>query len=105
MGAGAPSKYNQKYHDPWAFSLACDGKTDEEIAAAMGVSERTINRWKFVYKKVLQPVVDESGKPVVDKHGKPKFKENSVSVLDENGEKMLTSFGEQLFLGKSIGNY
>lgn len=76
----APPKYNPKFHIPWGFSLACDGKTDEEIAEAMRVSERTINRWKFLY--------DENGKP----------------ILDENGEKKLSPFGEELFRGKAIAD-
>ena len=39
-------KYNPDYHDDWAWSLAAMGATDKEIATAIGVSERTINRWK-----------------------------------------------------------
>lgn len=39
-------KYNPDYHDDWAWSLAAMGATDNEIATAIGVSERTINRWK-----------------------------------------------------------
>ena len=41
----SPYKYDPKYHDPWVFSLAIKGATDEEIAEAMGVSRRTIMRW------------------------------------------------------------
>lgn len=38
----AKPKYNAPYHDNWAWSLAAMGATNEEIALAMGVSERTI---------------------------------------------------------------
>ena len=40
-----PYKYDPKYHDPWVFSLAIKGATDEEIAEAMGISRRTVMRW------------------------------------------------------------
>ena len=40
-----PYKYDSKYHDPWVFSLAIKGATDEEIAEAMGISRRTVMRW------------------------------------------------------------
>jgi len=39
-------KYDPKYHDPWVFSLAIKGATDEEIAEAFGVHRRTIIRWQ-----------------------------------------------------------
>ena len=42
----AQPKYNADYHDDWAWSLAAMGATEEEIADAMGVSKRTIGRWK-----------------------------------------------------------
>ena len=35
------SKYNEKYHDDWAWSLAIKGATNEEIAEAFGISVRT----------------------------------------------------------------
>ena len=43
----ASYKYDPKYHDPWVFSLAIKGATDEEIANAMGISRRTIMRWSI----------------------------------------------------------
>lgn len=41
----AKPKYNKDYHDDWAWSLAAMGATNDEIAAAMGISKRTILRW------------------------------------------------------------
>ena len=38
-------KYDPKYHDAWAFSLAIKGATDDDIAKAFGVNRRTIMRW------------------------------------------------------------
>lgn len=42
----ANPKYNADYHDDWAWSLAAMGATDDEIALSIGVSVRTIHRWK-----------------------------------------------------------
>jgi len=39
-------KYNAKFHDDWAWSLAALGATDDEIAEAMKISVRTLYRWK-----------------------------------------------------------
>ena len=41
----SPYKYDAKFHDAWAFSLALKGATDEEIAEAFGVARKTIDRW------------------------------------------------------------
>lgn len=104
MGAGAPPKYNAKYHDPWVFSLACDGRTEEEIADAMHISRMTVDRWKYVWEKKYVPVLDKEGKPVLDDKGKPLSKPKMFPVLDENGEKKLSSFGEELFRGKNVAD-
>lgn len=41
-----PSKYNPKYHIPWAKSLAMEGKTENEIAVSMEVAPSTFKKWK-----------------------------------------------------------
>jgi transposase len=38
-------KYNEKFHDAWAFSLAIRGATNEDIADAFEVDRKTITRW------------------------------------------------------------
>ena len=45
MGAGRPTKYNPKYHVPWATSLAMEGLTNDEIADRMGVASSTFRKW------------------------------------------------------------
>lgn len=42
---GRPTKYEEKYHVPWARSLARRGLTIEEIADAMEVAKSTIYEW------------------------------------------------------------
>ena len=73
---GAPTKFNPEFHIPWGWSLAIRGATDQEIADEFHVSERTINRWKYVY--------GEDGKP----------------VIGPDGEKELSEFGKALLMGK-----
>lgn len=64
------TKYNPDYHIPWAWSLAIKGATDAEIADAMDVSVRTINRWKFEMDKNGKVVVDADGSKVLSPFGK-----------------------------------
>ncbi|MCI8442556.1 MAG: helix-turn-helix domain-containing protein [Provencibacterium sp.] len=60
----APLKYNAQYHDAWAWSLAIKGATDKEVAAAFGVTQRTINRWKKDYPSFLEAL--QAGKDAAD---------------------------------------
>lgn len=46
-----PSKYNSKYHVPWAKSLAMEGKTEQEIADAMEIARSTLNKWRSENKE------------------------------------------------------
>ncbi|GHU51727.1 hypothetical protein AGMMS49975_06090 [Clostridia bacterium] len=39
--------YRSEFHDPWAWSLAILGRTDVEIAEAMGISRKTLSAWKY----------------------------------------------------------
>ncbi|MCL2453089.1 MAG: helix-turn-helix domain-containing protein [Alphaproteobacteria bacterium] len=66
MSMPAQSKYNSKYHDAWAWSLAVKGATDEEIADAFGISRMTLSRWvKDDDKKSLAEAI-ANGKPAAD---------------------------------------
>lgn len=76
----APTKFNPDIHMDWAWSLAIRGATDQDIADAFHVSERTINRWKYE--------TDASGKP----------------ITDENGEKVLSEFGKLLACAKEAAD-
>ena len=42
---GRPTKYDARYHIPWAKSLARKGLTIDEIADAMEVAKSTIYEW------------------------------------------------------------
>lgn len=58
------SKYNPKYHDDWAWSLAIKGGTNDEIAQAFGISTRTFIRWRREHES-LETAVTE-GKDIAD---------------------------------------
>ncbi len=57
-------KYNSEYHDNWAWSLAMKGATDQEIATAMGISKRTVERWKKDHESFAKAL--EVGKESAD---------------------------------------
>lgn len=60
----AVSAYNASYHDDWAWSLAVQGATDDEIAEAFGISVRTLHRWKKEHESFLTALT--TGKDVAD---------------------------------------
>lgn len=55
------SKYNPDYHDDWAWSLAAMGATNEEIAEAFGVNEKTIRRWAKTYDSFGKALIEGKG--------------------------------------------
>lgn len=56
--------YNADYHDDWAWSLAAMGATDDDIALSIGVSVRTIHRWKKDHESFAKALAE--GKAVSD---------------------------------------
>ncbi|MCD8295542.1 MAG: helix-turn-helix domain containing protein [Clostridia bacterium] len=58
------SKYNPKYHDAWAWSLAMKGGTDADIAAAFGITKRQLERWKQSYPSFAESLA--TGKEASD---------------------------------------
>lgn len=56
--------YNQKTHDHIVWALAVEGKTDKQIACILGITERTLNRWKKNYASFCQSL--KEGKQVAD---------------------------------------
>lgn len=90
-----PLKYNQKYHDDWAWSLAIKGATDQEIAEAFHVSRRTIIRWRESYPSFNEAC--EHGKEIADAKVKRSLferatgfeyqeKESAIDVDPKTGE-------------------
>ena len=62
-GGGAPSKYQAKYAK--LAALACQaGCTDQEVADLIGVSQKTINRWKLQHVEFMTAL--KSGKAPAD---------------------------------------
>ena len=61
-----PTKYEPKYHNDWAWSLAIQGATDKEIAQAMQISQSTLNKWKLDYPEFSESL--KAGKDSADAH-------------------------------------
>ena len=61
---GRKSLYNPDIHPKKAGELALMGKTDIEIAKALGVSEATLNKWKSQYPEFIESLKDN--KDIVD---------------------------------------
>lgn len=96
MAMGRPSKYNPKYHVPWAKSLAMEGKTDEEIADRLGIARSTLSKWKSENKAFAEAM--EIGKESADAEVELslykraigyRYKEKKVIVqMDKDGNQM-----------------
>ncbi len=70
------SAYNEKYHAPWAWSLAVEGLDMKTIAERMGVSKRTLERWRRDY-----PAMDEAlsqGRDIADSRVQKSLYERAV---------------------------
>lgn len=76
--------------------MAAKGKTDAQIAEEFGVSERTVNRWKWETVTVTEPVVDANGKQITDEFGIPKVEKKRV--------KQQSAFGKALDNAKEIAD-
>ena len=61
---GRKSLYNPDIHPKKAGELALMGKTDVEIAKALGVSEDTLNEWKKRYPEFTESL--KNNKDIVD---------------------------------------
>lgn len=83
----APLKYNQAYHDDWAWSLAIKGATDAEIAEAFGISVRTLHRWKRDHESFLQALM--TGKDQADAKVERKLYERAVGYRYTEKESIL----------------
>jgi len=65
MKRGAPSKYDPKNTPRLAGWLARDGKTDDEIAEALGIRRSTLAEWKKKYPELSDAL--RKNKDVVDR--------------------------------------
>lgn len=83
----APLKYNQAYHDDWAWSLAIKGATDAEIAEAFGISVRTLHRWKQDHESFSQALM--AGKDQADAKVERKLYERAVGYRYTEKESIL----------------
>lgn len=88
----APLKYNQAYHDDWAWSLAIKGATDEEIAKAFGISVRTLHRWKKDHESFEQSLM--VAKDQADAKVERKLYERAVGYSYEEVETVMEIDGD-----------
>lgn len=51
---GRPTKYDAKYHVPWARGLAMRGATMEQMAEEMGVAVATLYVWRDAHPEFLE---------------------------------------------------
>jgi transposase len=85
----AKTKYRSEYHDPWAWSLAIKGATDEEIAQAFGVSRMTIQRWMNEEDKKSFAECISSGKRAADAAVEKKLYERCLGYTVTEVEKQI----------------
>ena len=81
-GGGAPSKYQAKYAK--LAALACQaGCTDQEVADLIGVSQKTINRWKLQHVEFVTAL--KSGKAPADERVVQSLYQRALGY-DHNGK-------------------
>ena len=81
-GGGAPSKYQAKYAK--LAALACQaGCTDQEVADLIGVSQKTINRWKLQHVEFATAL--KSGKAPADERVVQSLYQRALGY-DHNGK-------------------
>lgn len=61
MGAGRPSKYDEKYCDQ-AYKLTLLGATDSELAEFFEVNEDTVHEWKKRHPKFSESIKEGKAK-------------------------------------------
>jgi len=64
MPAGQPTKYNPEIHPSLAGAASAEGKTNQEIAAALGIAVGTLWNWEKEYPEFLSAI--KEGKRLAD---------------------------------------
>jgi hypothetical protein len=82
------SKYDSKYHDDWAWSLAIKGATNEEIADAFGISVRTFIRWCNTFESLKDAV--QKGKDISNSKVVRSLYERAIGITVEEKEESIT---------------
>lgn len=83
----APPKYNPDWHDDWAWSLALQGATDEEVAKAFKVSKRTIIRWKEEHESFAEAY--QRGKDIADAKVEKSLYQRAIGYETKDTEKIV----------------
>lgn len=94
MSAGRPSKYDNQSAITAGW-LARDGKTDKEIAEALGISESTLNEWKKKYPEFSESL--KKNKDIVDNQVEDSLLKRAVGYEYER-----TEIEAQMIGGKEV---
>lgn len=81
------NKYDPKYHDDWAWSLAIRGATDKEIAESFGIATRTFMRWKQAHASLREAVMN--GKEIADSKVEKSLYQKALGYTIQDTEKTI----------------
>lgn len=88
---GRPTKYDPQFHPRLAEAWAAAGKTELEIAAKLGVCEKTLNTWKTKHPAFLQAL--KAGKVEPDDRVERSLFERAIGYNNPNAVKIFMPQG------------
>ena len=98
MERGRPTKYRRDYHPHLARQLAREGKTDEQIAAGLGIGTATHYRWLKQHTEYRRAVSDS--KAVADFRVEQGLFARALGYTEERVEERYNKEGE--FIGRKV---
>jgi predicted transcriptional regulator len=81
---GRPSPYSVNTHPAFAGYLAREGKTEEEIAALLGVTAKTIFNWKNAHPEFLLAL--KQSKEEADSVVEQSLYQRAIGIKDAKGD-------------------
>lgn len=100
MRRGAPSKYDPKNTPRLAGWLARDGKIDDEIADALGITRSTLAEWKKKYPELSDAL--RKNKDVVDRQVEDSLLKRAMGYDYEKTELEVHVVGDKEFKKKKV---
>jgi len=83
---GRPSKYNPEWHPQLAKAWAAAGRTEAQIASALGVAMSTISKWKIDYPEFSEAL--KAGKQEPDDAVERCLFERATGYVNKNAVKI-----------------